>query len=366
MFDIRFLRPVLAIALLLVAVGWMAGMFNSKVSPGDKPHSTVPKLNLHEVEQRLVKDVEQIPGSVIAKHNTVVASRVLAQLKTLTVRSGDPIQAGQLIATLDDADLRAQLEAMKAEQQANLAQLTQAKKQLARAQALQQKGLVAHNQVDEWQTQVNELTAKEAALAQQYAGAEVALSYTQVRAPISGTLVARLQEPGAMLNPGTPLVSIYNPAQLQVEVSVRERLLSELTIGARHQVSIPAAEATQYATISELVPVADRGARSFTVKLDMQWAQGVIPGMYAMLKLPGSERPAVLIPSALVQHYGQLSKVAVLDNGQVQSRFIRLGREYGDQVEVISGLQVGELLVAGTPTSVTAATEKSRSPQAAF
>lgn len=366
MSDIRWVRPLLAIALLLLTIAWMAGLFNDTVTPGDKPQVSWPQPQLHEVAQQLVYDVEQIPGSVIAKHNTVVASRVLAQLKSLTVRSGDTIQAGQLIATLDDADLRAQLRAVKAEQQANLAQLSQAKKQLERAQTLQQKGLVAHNQVDEWQTQVNELSAREAALVQQQAGAEVALGYTQVRAPISGTLVARLQEPGAMLNPGTPLVSIYNPAQLQVEVSVREHLLPELAVGERHQISIPAAEATQYATISELVPVADRDARSFTVKLDMQWMQGVIPGMYAVLKLPGNGRQAILIPTSLVQHFGQLSKVAVLHDGQVQSRFIRLGREYGEQVEVISGLRAGERLVAGSPTALTTTTEKSQSPQAAF
>ncbi|AZZ99802.1 efflux RND transporter periplasmic adaptor subunit [Pseudoalteromonas sp. R3] len=366
MFKIRLLRPIAAILLLLLAVAWMAGLFNRATPPGEKRLTPAPQLTTHVVEQRLVHDVEEIPGSVIAKHNTVVASRVLAQLKSLTVRSGDTIQAGQLIATLDDADLRAQLRAVKAQQQANLAQLTQARKQLARAQALQLKGLVAHNQVDEWQTQVNELTARESVLQQQYRGAEVALSYTQVKAPISGTLVARLQEPGAMLNPGSPLVSIYNPAQLQVEVSVRERLLTELTVGARHQISIPAAEATQYATISELVPVADSGARSFTVKLDMQWMQGVIPGMYAMLKLPVAPRPAVLIPKSLVQQYGQLSKVEVLHNGQVQSRFIRLGNEYGDEVEVVSGLLAGEHLVMGSPTALPVATEKSQSPQAAF
>ncbi|WP_462165023.1 efflux RND transporter periplasmic adaptor subunit [Pseudoalteromonas xiamenensis] len=330
--------PIAAIVGLLIAVAWMAGLFADKTPAGLKEQQQAFKGSIQNVSVELLNVTERAPGSIVAKENTLVASRLLAQLKTLTVRAGDKVEQGQILARLDDADLKAQVSQVKAEQDANTAQLQQAKKQLERSQALLEQGLVAINQVDEWRAKVDELNARQNALSQQLTAAEIALGFSQIQAPISGTVVERLVEPGSIVAPGTALLSLYNPAQLQVQAAVREQQAAHMQVGDKLKVYVPATSLTQYATISEIVPVADSSARTFLVKLDMGLLPSVVPGMYAQIEYQLEQRPALLIPSHLVKQYGQLDMVQVVDNGILSRRYIRLGDAFGDKVEVISGL----------------------------
>jgi RND family efflux transporter MFP subunit len=336
--------PVVAISGLLIAVAAMAGLFADKTPAGTKEPANPYAGSVVAVSVGLLNVTERAPGSIVAKENTIIASRLLAELKTLNVRAGDKVTQGQVIARLDDADLKAQVSRVKAEQDANDAQLQQAKKQLARTQTLLEQGLVAINQVDEWRARVDELTARENALAQQLTAAEVALGFSVIEAPFSGTVVERLVEPGTIVAPGSAIISLYNPAQLQVQAAVREHQAAHMQVGDKLKVYVSATDLAQYATISEIVPVADSNARNFMVKLDMGLMPAVIPGMYAQIEYSLEQRSAITIPSFLVKQYGQLDMVEVVEEGQLSRRYIRLGDKLGDKVEVISGLAEGDKL----------------------
>ncbi|WP_105169342.1 efflux RND transporter periplasmic adaptor subunit [Pseudoalteromonas sp. T1lg23B] len=340
----KAMLPVSALIGLLVMVAYMAGMFDEVVMSGTKPTPQTYQGEEYVVSESTVVHHEVVNANVTAKVNTLVASRLLAQLKSLNVRAGQNVTAGELLATIDDADLQARASQVQAQQDALAVQLKQAKKQLVRSETLQSQGLVAVNVVDEWRTKVNELQAQQLALAQQLEGALVALSDTQILAPIDGTVVERLQEPGTMLTPGTAIVALYNPAQLQVTAAVREQQASHLQLGDELKIHIPASGMTQYATISEIVPVADSNARRFMVKLDIELAQNVKPGMYAQLHLPEKPRRQILIPRDLIKRYGQLTMVEVVEQGQLHRRFVRLGQVHDKQIEVLAGLEVGEVL----------------------
>jgi len=332
-----------AMGVLAIAIAAMAGVFNEKMPAGTKALAEEYNGQTHTVSLQAVKSAEVVSGSVDAKFNTRVSSRVLAQLKTLHVRAGDTVSAGQLIATLEDADLKTQVQQVKAQQSANDAQLAQAKKQLERVVALKAQGLVAQNQVDEWQTKVNELEAQSAALVQQLEGTQVALGYTKIHAPIDGKVVERLQEPGTMLSPGMAIVSLYNPTKLQVHTPVREQQAAFLRVGDKLKVFVPAVGLTEYAQISEIVPVADKQARRFAIKLDIGFAKEVKPGMYAQVFLPGEEQITIVIPRKLVKRYGQLTMVEVVEQGQLQKRYVRLGEAVNNSdVQVLAGLEAGE------------------------
>ncbi|BBN80169.1 resistance-nodulation-cell division (RND) efflux membrane fusion protein [Pseudoalteromonas sp. A25] len=340
--------PSLALVLLLIVVAYLAGVFNDVEPEGVKSQPVEYQGELYRVGEKQVSHHEIVNANVIAKENTLVSSRLLAQLKTLQVRAGQSVKAGQLLATIDDADLQARVSQAKAQQDAIAVQLQQAKKQLARNESLQAQGLVAVNMVDEWRTKVDELVAQELALSEQLEGAKVALSDSKILSPINGTVVQRLQEPGAMLTPGTAIVSLYNPAQLQVSAPVREQQASQLMLEDDLKIHIPASGVTQYAKVSEIVPVVDSNARRFMVKLDIELAQNVKPGMYAQLYLPPIEHKLVVIPNQYVKRYGQLTMVEVVENGHVQRRFVRLGALLDNALEgevvVLSGLSAGEML----------------------
>lgn len=340
----QIIVPVIAIAALLLMVVWLAGGFQEKLAPGEKVQQLQYQGKRYTVQASSVAIIELVPASVVAKENTLVSSRLLAELKTLSVRAGDKVVAGQLIATLDDAELKAELQRVAAQQAANSAKLVQAKKQLARSKSLNEKGLIAINQVDEWQASVDELQAQGRALQEALRSAQVALGYTQIIAPISGKVVERLQEPGSTVSPGSTIVSLFNPLQLQIEASIREAQVKHIQLGSEIKVRIPALEVTQMARVSEIVPVADSQARSFVIKLDMPLMRSVVPGMYAVVELVLGERSAIQIPTQMISKHGQLAMVEVVENGQRYKRYIRLGEERSNKTIVITGLNEGDQL----------------------
>ncbi|WP_052262648.1 efflux RND transporter periplasmic adaptor subunit [Pseudoalteromonas luteoviolacea] len=341
---IKHWQAVGAFAALGILLGAFSGAFNRQLEPQLRSKPAEYRGEHYLVTQRDVLPEDFVSASLVARENTQVSSRVLAQLHTLEVRAGQLVNKGQLLATLEDTQLRASMEETRAQNQANEALLLQAKKQLARNEALFSKGLVASNQVDEWQSKVDELSARRMALAEQLSGAQAALSYTRLHAPLSGVVVERLQEPGSMLSPGVPILEIFNPASLQVSGAVRSSLAGELKVGDELQIELGALNKTVVGEISEIVPVADSLARQFQIKLDITPPNGAKPGMYAQIRLPSTPIQKVVIPQHYVQRIGQLTMVLVIEQGIKQRRLIRLGHQVGDDVVVISGLVEGEML----------------------
>ncbi|MBQ4839962.1 efflux RND transporter periplasmic adaptor subunit [Pseudoalteromonas luteoviolacea] len=338
-----------AFAALGILLATFSGVFDEKRKPLLRAKPEPYQGDQYIVQAQPVASSDIVSASVVARENTLVASRILAQLQTLEVRAGQLVKQGQLLATLDGAELRAALQEIRAQSKANEAQLLQAKKQLTRSDALFAKGLIAKNIIDERQSKVDELEARHLALSEQLNGAQVALSYTQLRAPIAGLVVERLQEPGVMLSPGVPIVEIFNPASLQISGAVRSNLAGQLSIGEPLQVKLDALGKSVIGHVSEIVPVADSLARQFEIKLDITPPKGAKPGMYAQITLPTELVSRVVVPRQLVYQTGQLSMVYVVEQGIKQRRLIRLGRQLNDKVVVLSGLKSGEIL-AVTPS----------------
>ncbi|KZN43515.1 efflux RND transporter periplasmic adaptor subunit [Pseudoalteromonas luteoviolacea] len=338
------LVATVALCTLVLTLAIFTGAFETKLSPINLSPSQLHKGERYLVTVQAIELQDTISASVSAQENTRVASRILAQIESIEVRAGQAVKQGQIIATLADEQLQTTVKQVSAQSEANDVQLAQAQKQLNRVNALLDRGLVARDQVDKWQSSVDELSARRTALIEQLKGAKVALGYTQIVAPISGVVVERLVEPGDMVTPGMAVLDLFNPASLQISASVGASLVSKLQVGAELAVKIGALERMLQGQISEIVPVADNLARQFLIKLDVVTPAGIKPGMYAEVYLPSQTVNRVLIPSKLVKRAGQLTMVDVIENGVRSRRLIRLGSRYGDSVMVISGLSAGEVL----------------------
>lgn len=342
----NWLMPVVAIGLLLVLIAMMAGLFSEKVSPSDTVVQASFTGKTQVVTAQAIEQTEYVPATIIAKQNTVISSRILAPIKTFAVRAGQVVQQGDLLIELEDGQLKAQVAQAKARLDAVNSQLAQAQLQLNRAIKLREQGLTAVNDLDVAKTNFTELEASRNSAAEQLEQAQVVLSYSQIRAPISGKVVDRMAEPGDTVSPGQVLLSIYNPQSLQIEASVREQKAVSLKLGQLLAVEVPSLNIEGQATVAEIVPVADSSARSFLVKLEFANDIRLMPGMYAKVSLPSSSETQVVIDSQYITQYGQLNMVKVLNNNQVERRFIRPGVMLDTKrVVVVSGLIAGELLV---------------------
>ncbi len=316
-----------------------------------------PAHDLAPVPVRVVPATQvQVPvvtpalAATRAPASAVLASRLMARVRSVPVAEGDRVRRGQVLASLEDDDLKARLDQARAglrDAEAQLAQASreaQRRRQLARDQALPQEGL------DQAETQYTRAQAGEQAARAGVAQAEVELGYTQLRSPVDGVVVTKYAQPGDLSTPGTPLLAIESLDPLEVIAEVGESLFSRLTLGQEVGVEIPALAQVQRGQISALVPAADPQSRTFRVKVELpnpDYRLG--SGLYARVLLPTGDRPALLVPAAALVHEGQLEGLFVADTGKARLRWVRLGQARGDQYEVLSGLEPGQQVICPPP-----------------
>ncbi len=344
----KWLLPIFAILALLLIIAWMAGAFRARVAPDVLPvRAGAAILNdAFTVERIEVAVTEPVPATIGARQATTISSRIIARITRILVRAGESVTQGQLLLELERSDLESRLSQSKQQVLAVGARLTAAQLSLERAENLQRQGLVARAVLDEARANHDSLQAQLASAQRAAEEAEVAISYTEIRSPIDGRVVDRFAEPGDTASPGERLLSLYNPLSLRIDAAVRESLALSLRLGQNLRAEVPVFGRTLDVQIEELVPAADPGSRSFLVKARIGVQDDLMPGMYARLLIPAGNETLLLIPPGLVSGFGQLDVVWVYRNGQPERRFVRLGRQLGpDRVEVISGLEAGDVLI---------------------
>jgi multidrug efflux pump subunit AcrA (membrane-fusion protein) len=147
---------------------------------------------------------------------------------------------------------------------------------------------------------------------------------------------------GDLAQPGQTLVSLYNPDLLQVEGEVNDSYREQVKIGEIALVTVPAVKFEAHLAIAEIFPISAPGSRTFKVRTERLKNPALMPGMFAHLALPLGHSRGILIPQAAVKTVGQLTMVKVAADQAAQLRQVKLGRQIGDRVEVLAGLQPGD------------------------
>ena len=342
----KWLLPLVAVVVLLLIIAWMAGSFRDKIEPGLTAPTPDNYQDAITLEREEILVTEPVPAGIGARQATTISSRTLARITKINVRAGDTVIKGQLLLELERSDLESRLQQASEQVRAVIARLKEARQNLARAEELSQRDLIAKAALDKARANHDALTAELASVRQAVTEAEVAITFTEIRSPIDGRVVERFAEPGDTASPGDKLLALYNPLSLRIEAAVREALALHLDLGQEILVEIPVLDLAQTARIEELVPAADPGSRSFMVKAQLEYSGQLLPGMYARMLIPAGTQNLLLVPADRVVNYGQLDIVWVASNGFVDRRFIRTGREVRPgMLEVISGLEEGELVL---------------------
>lgn len=333
---------------VVVLLLWLAGKFTPKVPS----HPSTAQAEASEINGRIVPVrmlrvpvTESAVGTIRAVHETSIGSKLLARVVEVDLKAGEKVRKGEVLIRLNDTDLQAKLQQAQATVAAAEAVRAQAVADERRYAQLVQSKTISRQQYD---SVVATLRSADADLRREKATVnevQATLDWATIRSPIDGTVIDKKVDVGDMVTPGQMLVTLYDPERMQLVASVRESLTHRLQIGQEIGVRVEGINKQCSGTVSEIVPEAESASRTFQVKVTGPCPTGIYSGMFGRILIPLDEEDVLVIPRAAVRQVGQLNLVDVVENDKVSRRAIRLGRTFGDDVEVLSGLREGEEVV---------------------
>ena len=351
----------LSIILAVMVCSVSSGCSNERPTQVTAPE-TVSNVSVTVAQKTTVPDWLEAVGTVRAARTSQVSSQVMANIVEIQAHEGDRVQSGQVLAVLDDAQARsgsdqatAAVAAAEKEVSAADSNFVLAEATLKRYQQLFEQKSVSPQEFDEIKARYQSAEARReiarAGLAQTSAGethARTTLGYAKIRAPFSGVITEKKADAGTLASPGMPLFTIEDTRSFRLEVTVDESELRYVRIGQVATVTVDALENVQLdGKVAQIVPAADPASRSFLVKVQLPADSRLRSGLFGRARFQRGERTALLISRKALVDRGQLQGVYVLDANHIAGlRYLTLGKTDGEQIEVLSGLQEGEKLVA--------------------
>lgn len=296
-------------------------------------------------------------GVVEAVQQADLTAQTAGRVTVVNVDVNDRVARGDVLLRLTAVEQQAGVNTARAQLRAAEAAASEAEANYRRYAALAGGQYVSRAQIDQARAARDSAAAARDAARAQVAQASQQTDYTVVRAPFAGLVSARRVEPGESVAPGQPLMAVYAPGALRIEVQVPQSEAEAIRTAKRARVALADGRTVDAAEVV-VFPAADPSTHSVGVRVtlpDMSTAPA--PGVTAKVLFPiagVSNGAAVSIPvSALVQR-GEVSGVYVVAGNRIALRQVRLGQRSGDRVEVLAGLKSGETVAADPVAAVQA------------
>jgi membrane fusion protein, multidrug efflux system len=364
---------------LIPSTLWLAGCSES---PREVASSKTPPVavSVVPVAEQQWPSIYEATGTVRARTSAVIAAKLLGYVREVKVQAGDRVREGQLLVTLDARDLdvnASKAEAALDEVRSSIpeadnavagakASLDLAQTTFNRMQELWNKKSISNQEFDESSAKLKsaqaayemargrraQLDAQAARVQQDIRSTEIARSYAEITAPFAGVVIAKSVDPGAMAVPGAPLLTIEREGAYRLEASVEESRVAAIRVGQSVSVMLDGLDRTLDARVSEIIPAVDAASRSYTVKIDLPSLPALRSGAFGRASFSLGSRSPLTIPVGAVTARGQLQSVVVAENGIAHTRLITSGQQSKDQVEVLSGLTAGEMVIFPVPSGL--------------
>jgi RND family efflux transporter MFP subunit len=337
--------------LLLVAAGAMSGCGEDKsqtqLDEGQPITVSTTKVVAKETQEPVIYS-----AIVEAGDRAEIATKVMGKVEGIYVKEGQFVKAGQLLVKLSSRDVDAKLQQTEAKIEAANVMYENAEKNYQRFQSLFSQSAATQKELDDVKMAYQNAKAQKVAAEGMKKEIEELISYVRMRAPFNGVVADKYVDIGDLATPGMPVIVVERMSSLDVTASIPESEIEFITQGMPVEVIIPGNSVSledriYKAKITRVVPSANPMSHQFKIKAKLTNPDGSIkPGMFARIAIAKSRQKTFLVPKSAVFQRGQLEGIYVVnEDSRASLRWIRLGRSYGNYVEVLSGLDSGESIV---------------------
>lgn len=297
-------------------------------------------------------------GYVVAQRKAAIASKGTGRLVYLGVVEGDKVKTDEIIAKLEDNDIKALYAQANANLKFNEASLKEAENNYNREKQLFSAKLSSQMTLDAAEANYHKVLASIDVAKATVLSAEVSLENTIIRAPFDGTVLSKNADVGeivaplaASVNSKSAVVTIADMSSLQVEADVSESNIEKIIPDQDCQITLDAYPSLNYAGyVAKIVPTADRGKATVMVKVGFKnYDQRVLPEMSAkVLFLRNAmksdvevEKPSLVIPKTAILN----NTVFKVVDGKANKINVTTGKDYDSYIEITTGLQNGDEII---------------------
>ena len=340
----RWLKTALVLLALIavVAMGWRGYAARQATRQAQSAPVKDPVMELSAIDLATAHVVEltsglPISGALKAVNSAIVKARVPGELQGLTVREGDRVEAGQVIARVESTEYADRVRQAQQQADAAKAQVEIAQRQVDNNAALVRQGFISKTAADNSLASLNTAQANHRAA---QAGIDVlrkSLADTVLRAPISGQVSQRLAQPGERVAPEARIVEIVDLSRLELEASISPADSVAVRVGQQALLRIEGVAQPVAATVARINPSAQPGSRSVLIYLTVAAQPGLRQGLFAQGQLATETQRALAVPLNAVRTDKPLPYVQVVEGDRIAHRTVQTG---------VRGQVDGELWVA--------------------
>ena len=286
-------------------------------------------------------------GTIQAVNSANLSTRMMGFVTSMPVNIGDKVKKGQLLVAINNADLQAKLSQVKANIMEATAAFNNAEKDYIRYKNLFAENSASQKELDDMTAHYNMAKARLEGAKQMKNEVDAQFAYANIRAPFDGVVTGKFIKDGDMANPGMPLVSVEAPGSFEVTAMVPESEISKIKSGTLVNVIVKSIDATLKGKVTEISTSSKNTGGQYLAKVTLDKTNApILSGMFATVQFPVKKQQQsnlILIPKEALVTKGQLHGVyTVSENNTALLRWLRIGRTYGNQVEVLSGLALNE------------------------
>jgi len=303
-----------------------------------------------------------VSGTLKAVNSAVVKAKVAGELQGLTVREGDFVKAGQIIARIDASELQSRVRQAREQAESSKAQVEVAQRQYDNNKALVDQGFISKTALD---TSLANLNAAKSTYQAALAGTDVAkksVDDTVLRAPISGQVSQRLAQSGERVGIDARIVEIVDLSRLELEATLSAADSTQIQVGQMAELQIEGSPKAVAAKVVRINPTAQAGSRSVLAYLSIDNASALPlrQGLFAQGTLGTARASMLAVPLSSVRTDKPSPYVQAIENTQVVYKQVALGaRGTADNVDVVAvtGLNDGAVVIRGNVGSLREGTQ---------